>query len=228
MTATVIIPAAGSGTRMGGGSNKLFLSLGGKPVLEWSLEVFQAHPGISEILLVVREQDIPVIQSDYNLLNKFSKVNHIIAGGETRQDSVRIGLEHFAGAPPEYVLVHDGARPFCSEALISRIITALGSGIAVVPMLPIHDTVRKVTEELTQVLDRSNLYRSQTPQGFHFMPLLTAHRDAKKSGVMSTDDGQIMEWKGHHVVGVAGDEQNIKLTTPMDMKFLESWLASLD
>ena len=163
MDAVAVIVAAGQGVRMGVNCNKLLLPLGTSTIIEYSLEPFLKHTGIQKIFLTVASQDRRV----------FEKIipNEVILveGGKRRQDSVHNALLRvFQENPvPEIVLVHDGARPFCSAALIDNILTEAHEHGAVIPILPLVDTIRRVTKENTEVIDRTELFAVQTPQGFH-------------------------------------------------------------
>ncbi len=139
-----------------------------------------------------------------------------IAGGATRQESVRLGLESLVAAGPQRVLIHDGARPFADRALIDRVIDGLERAPAAIPCLPLRDTIKRAEDGVIQeTVDRSQLWRAQTPQGFHFDPILMAHR--AYAGQALTDDAAVAEAAGLSPLLVAGSEENIKVTTETDL-----------
>jgi 2-C-methyl-D-erythritol 4-phosphate cytidylyltransferase len=157
------------------------------------------------------------------------RLGALIAGGRARQDSVRLGLAALpadAQGRPDWVLVHDGARPLCSPGLIRRVLAALESGAAAVPVLPIFDTVRSAGEFGLSggVVDRTGLRLAQTPQGFHWDVLWEAHQRAQAQGVAATDDGQLVERLGKPVTLVPGERRNLKVTLPEDLDLAE-WVV---
>ncbi len=143
----------------------------------------------------------------------------IAAGlGRRRRGRIRCGSgsRRCSLRRPDYVLIHDGARPFPDAALIGRVIDGLGRAPAAIPCLPLSDTVKRVEDgAITGTVDRDRLWRAQTPQGFHFGPILEAHRAA--AGQALTDDAAVAEWAGMAAIVVAGSEANIKVTTPEDL-----------
>ena len=146
-------------------------------------------------------------------------------GGAERQDSVRLGLEALAARDPARVLIHDGARPFPDAALIDRVLDALDTAPAAIPALPLGDTIKRVADGvIRETVDRSQLWRAQTPQGFHFAPILAAHRAA--AGRVLTDDAAVAEAAGMAPVIVPGSEDNLKVTTANDLAAAERLLAS--
>jgi len=148
-----------------------------------------------------------------------------VAGGPTRQDSVRLGLEALALYKPERVLIHDGARPFPDRELIGRVLDALDRAVAAIPCLPLRDTIKRTKEgAIRETVDRSTLWRAQTPQGFHFEAILAAHRAA--IGRDLTDDSAVAEAAGLAPVVVEGGEGNLKVTTPRDLAAAERLLAA--
>jgi 2-C-methyl-D-erythritol 4-phosphate cytidylyltransferase/2-C-methyl-D-erythritol 2,4-cyclodiphosphate synthase len=147
-----------------------------------------------------------------------------VCGGMTRQESVRLGLESLEGNPPENVLIHDGVRPLIDGALIDRVLDALADRPAALPVVPVTDTLKRVRDDRVEAtLDRSGLFRAQTPQGFRYAEILAAHRRHPDGAV--TDDAALAEASGLEVAAVAGDERNIKVTTPSDLERAEGILA---
>src|SRR5437588_10965653 len=148
-----------------------------------------------------------------------------VPGGPERQDSVRLGLEALAIHSPDHVLIHDGARPFPGAALIDRVIDGLDRAAAAIPALPLGDTIKRVEDGvIRQTIDRSQLWRAQTPQGFHLAPNPAAHRAA--AGHVLTDDAAVAEAAGIAPLIVAGSEENLKVTTPEDLAAAERLLAA--
>lgn len=217
--AAAIIVAAGAGKRFG--EPKQFAYLRGKPVLEWTLETFEAHPEVDAIVLV-----LPDDQSLKHYRLRYPKVLDCVAGGEKRQDSVWQGFRLLAAKePPEVVLVHDGARPLVRAGLISRIIAVAGVDGAAVPVLPIEDTIKEVREgRVARTVERTFLARAQTPQGFRFEVLKKALEAARRDRFYGTDEAALAERLGLAVTTVEGDPRNIKITMPVDMSIAEALL----
>jgi 2-C-methyl-D-erythritol 4-phosphate cytidylyltransferase / 2-C-methyl-D-erythritol 2,4-cyclodiphosphate synthase len=216
-----MIVAAGRGTRFGGTLPKQFLPLGGGTVLRHAVAAFATHPRVAGIQVVIRDED----RALFDQATAGLSVLPPIVGGAERQDSVRLGLEALVPHEPARVLVHDGARPFPDAALIDRVLDALDAAPAAVPALPLGDTIKRVAGgTITETVDRSQLWRAQTPQGFHFGPILAAHRAA--AGRVLTDDAAVAEAAGMAPVIVPGSEDNLKVTTAQDLAAAERLLAS--
>lgn len=215
MTTAAIIVAGGSGVRVGGDVPKQYQSIAGEAVFHRTLRLFADHPGVDIVQ--------PVIGAGHEEM--FARCCADIAerapviGGDTRQQSVRNGLEALADAGVDKVLIHDAARPFCSPSLISHVIAWLDRTPAVIPGLPIAETVKRARAgKIVETVPRQHLWTAQTPQGFAFDDILTAHRRAAAKQVSGlTDDASVAEWAGHEVAIIAGHADNIKLTTGEDM-----------
>jgi len=222
MTATyALIVAAGRGTRFGGALPKQYLPLGGASVLRHAVAAFVAHPRIAGVQVVIRAEDRGLFEKTVAGLALLPPV----PGGAERQDSVRLGLEALVCRAPARVLIHDGARPFPDGALIDRILDALDAAPAAIPGLPLGDTVKRVEEGRIQgTVDRSQLWRAQTPQGFHFEAILAAHRAV--TGHVLTDDSAVAEAAGMAPVVVPGSEDNLKVTTARDLAAAERLLTA--
>ncbi len=222
MTATyALIVAAGRGTRFGGALPKQYLPLGGASVLRHAVAAFVAHPRIAGVQVVIRAEDRGQFEKTVAGLALLPPV----PGGAERQDSVRLGLEALVPHGPARVLIHDGARPFPDTALIDRILDALDDAPAAIPGLPLGDTVKRVEEGRIQgTVDRSQLWRAQTPQGFHFEAILAAHRAV--AGHVLTDDSAVAEAAGMAPVVVPGSEDNLKVTTARDLAAAERLLTA--
>lgn len=198
-----LIVAAGQGSRAGGALPKQYQQLRGRPMLAHSVATLAAHPAISDLLVVIS----PEHRHLYDLAIPY------VLGGKERQDSVRLGLEALAKNRPDYVLIHDAARPFLSPAVIDRVIAALGQD-AVMPALGVADTIR--TKD-GATLDRNSLLRMQTPQAFPFMKILDIHQKNAMPQRAALDDAQLWLEAGGKLVYVEGEERNRKMTTAEDM-----------
>ncbi len=212
---TAIIVAAGAGKRFG--LAKQFATLKGKAVLDRCLEKFEKHPGIDDIVLVLKDT-----HPDRDYTGKYKKIISVARGGERRQDSVYAGLGCVDEKKTRLVLIHDGARPLVEEDLIGRIIEAAGKKGAVVPVIPMDDTIKRVEgDRIIQTEDRAHLFRSQTPQGFSCSLLREAFNRARKEGFYGTDEASLVERIGKEVFVVQGDPKNIKITTQDDLRMAE-------
>jgi 2-C-methyl-D-erythritol 4-phosphate cytidylyltransferase / 2-C-methyl-D-erythritol 2,4-cyclodiphosphate synthase len=216
-----LVVAAGRGTRLGAPLPKQYLPLAGKPVLRYSLETLTSHPGIEAVRVVFNPDDAASYEAAARGLDLLPPV----AGGAARQDSVRLGLESLAAAPPARVLIHDAARPFLDRDTIDRVLTALDAAPGAIPALPVKDTVKRgVSGRVAETLDRSALWRAQTPQGFDYAAILAAHRAAQGSEL--SDDAAVAERAGLAVRLVAGSEANFKVTTAEDLEQAERLLLA--
>ena len=222
MSVTALIVAAGSGSRMGGDMPKQYRPIGGKPMLAHAVDALAAHPRINRVRVVIGEGQ----QAAFSEAVAGHDVGDPIIGGATRQESVLRGLEALAAeGPPDLVLIHDAARPFCPPDVIDRLLKALQDNSAAVPALPAADTLmRGKGRQLGEAVDRTHLNRIQTPQGFHFAHILEAHR-AKASENFS-DDATLIRAALIGVVRVQGDEALNKLTLPGDFTQAEAWLQA--
>ena len=212
-----VIVAGGSASRMGG-IDKVMAPLGGEPLIVHSLRAFQTCDAVSEIVVVTREDLIVPIT---NLSKDFPKVTAVVAGGKTRQESVRNGLNTLSGKV-KLAAIHDGARPLITWQVIDRAVRAANSYGAAAPAIPVKDTIKVVAGGVVKdTPERSTLQAVQTPQVFDFDMLRAAHKKLVQDGVEVTDDCAAMERLGMSVKIVAGDERNLKVTTPMDLKIAE-------
>jgi 2-C-methyl-D-erythritol 4-phosphate cytidylyltransferase/2-C-methyl-D-erythritol 2,4-cyclodiphosphate synthase len=212
----VLIVAAGRGLRAGGEIPKQYQGIGGIPVLIHAIEAFLSHPAVDTVAVAIAPDDSRYAdiapQNDPRLLPA-------VYGGETRQETVRLGLRALAAHAPDRVLIHDAARPFVSGAVIDRVLAALETDAAVIPALPVPSTLKAVDAGgvITATMPREGLYAAETPQGFRFAAILAAHEKAAAEGHSCTDDAQVAEWAGIHVKVVAGDAANVKLTSSEDI-----------
>jgi 2-C-methyl-D-erythritol 4-phosphate cytidylyltransferase / 2-C-methyl-D-erythritol 2,4-cyclodiphosphate synthase len=215
-----LVLASGRGARFGGALPKQYLPLAGTSVLRHAVTSFAAHPRIAGVQVTIRPEDRAAYETAMVALDLLPPV----AGGAERQDSVRLGLEALAPLKPAFVLIHDGARPFPDSALIDRVIDALDRAPAAIPGLPLGDTIKRVTDgTVNETVDRTGLWRVQTPQGFHFDAILAAHRAA--AGRALTDDAAVAEIAGMAPAIVMGDERNLKITTSDDLAAAEKLIA---
>lgn len=226
-TAAVIV-AAGRGERAGGNAHvpKQYRPLGGMPVLAHSLCALARSPQIGAIQVVIHPDDRRLY--DAAVAPYSDRVVEPVAGGNSRQESVRLGLEALEASKPHRVLIHDAARPFLSPDLIARLLTALESTPGAIAAVPVADTLKRAATDgtITQTIDRANLWRAQTPQAFRFTAILDAHRRALEAGKSGfTDDAAIAEWAGLSVQLVPASSNNVKLTTAEDLALAERLLT---
>ena len=206
-----LVVAAGRGTRAGGAMPKQYRPLAGRPVLRHSLETFRRHEGINGVRSVIHPDD----RAYYEAASVGLDLLPPVTGGATRQDSVRLGLESLKSLEPEFVLIHDAARPLIDPATIERTIVALARHPGAVPAVPVADTLKRGDAGLiAATIERTGLWRAQTPQGFRFHDILAAHRAA--AGLDLGDDAMVAERAGLRVALVEGSESNLKLTTEAD------------
>lgn len=207
-----LVVAAGRGRRFGGDTPKQYQSLAGRPVLRHSLARLAADPLITAVRAVIHPDDLDLYREAAHGL----ALPDPVFGGETRQDSVRLGLESLIELAPDQVLIHDGARPFLDEPSVARVIAALSDHDGAIPAIAVADTLKRGQDGLVcTTVDRAGLWRAQTPQGFRFAPILAAHRLC--AGCELTDDAAVAEKAGLGVALVAGSESNVKITTASDL-----------
>jgi 2-C-methyl-D-erythritol 4-phosphate cytidylyltransferase/2-C-methyl-D-erythritol 2,4-cyclodiphosphate synthase len=216
-----VVVAAGRGLRAGGDMPKQYRQILGEPVIRPSLATLAGHEAISAVQPVIHPDDAALYQSATAGLGLLPAV----PGGASRQASVCAGLEALEPLAPAVVLVHDAARPFASETLITRAIAAAQASGAAVPVIPVADTVKTVDAAgaVTGTIDRAHLRLVQTPQAFGFTALLAAHRKARAAGRDDfTDDAALAEWAGLAVTTFEGEAGNVKLTTNDDFTRAEA------
>lgn len=224
-TAAILV-AAGRGLRAGAGGPKQYRTIGGQTVIFRAMEPFSRHPDVFAVQPVVNPDDIALFNDAVTGLAHRPPVN----GGATRQASVLAGLEALAAEKPDIVLIHDAARPFVTQPLISRAIDASARTGAAIPTAPVTDTIKltNAAGDVEATPERARLRIAQTPQVFRFDVILEAHRRAARDGRDDfTDDAAIAEWAGLTVATFEGDPANMKFTTPEDFVREEARLASL-
>ena len=224
MSVAVVIVAGGAGFRAGGELPKQYQLIGGRPVIWWTLKAFVDHPGVSLVQTVIGAGHGSLFAEATAGL----KVAPPVIGGDTRQDSCRIGIAACAGAGLQKVLIHDAARPFVSADLISHVIAELDRSEGVVPGLPVADTMKFAPGGLVErTVDRQGLWGMQTPQGFDLKAILVAHEKAYDQDLGGlTDDAAVAEKFGIKVRVIAGHIENRKLTTAEDIREADQFLIT--
>lgn len=217
-----IIVAAGRGERAGGLKNgpKQYRMIGDRPIIAHTIEKFEQFEGITHTIVVTHMDDDALIQEackDFDRLNL-----SFVHGGATRQQSVLNGLKAASKLAPDFVLIHDGVRPFISKELIDGVVEALSLNLgAVLPATPVTDTLKRANQDMMieGTVSRANLYAAQTPQGFAFETILSAHLEAERQERFDfTDDCALIEWADGKVKIVPGDKDNTKITTTEDIE----------
>ena len=212
-----VIVAAGSASRMGG-IDKVMAELGGEPMIRRTVRAFQNADAITSIVIVTREDLIRPISA---LCRDMDKVVAVVAGGSSRQESVHLGLNALPKGT-KLAAVHDGARPMISWEVIDRTVRAANTYGAAAPAIPVKDTIKVVQGGLVkETPDRATLQAVQTPQVFDFDLLRGALKKAETDGAQVTDDCSAVERLGMKIKIVEGDERNLKVTTPLDLKIAE-------
>lgn len=224
--ACAVIVAAGRGKRMNSPVAKQFLQIGGKPLFVRSLEVFAAHPGISRIQLVVPPEYVDFCKSMIPAELRRNSDIRLIPGGKRRQDSVYKGLlalEDLEEPAEKIVLIHDGARPFVTQELISACIDGVFETGACIAATPASDTLKRSDPEhrITGTLPRDGIWLAQTPQAFFIDIIKSAFEKAMADGFLSTDDASLVERTGRQVKIIEGSLFNIKITAPGDLEIAE-------
>ena len=218
-----VIVAAGNATRMGG-IDKVMAPLGGEPMIVRTVRQFQECDAIREIVVVTRaDLIVPVM----DLCHEFTKLTAVVVGGDSRDESVLMGIATLS-EKCKLVAVQDGARPFASWKLIDRVVRAANTYGAAAPVIPVKDTIKVVQGGLVESTPaRSTLRAVQTPQVFDYDLLRSALLLCKRDKIPITDDCSAVEQLGMKVKVVEGDERNIKITTPMDLKIAEMLLEEM-
>lgn len=213
-----MIVAGGRGERLGSETPKQFLDVSGKSVLARSVDAVWSCTKVNEIVVVVPESHKSAAA---RMLAGREVI--IVSGGAERQDSVFAGLSAVSGQA-DLVLIHDGVRPFASRALIERVVAAAEKSGAAIPGLAIRETIKEADPKTGKVIctvDRKSLFTVQTPQVFSRELIMEAHQRAQALGFYATDDAGLVEWMGREVTMVEGEENNIKITTPLDLQLAE-------
>ena len=218
----VVIPAGGAGRRMGG-VRKQYLELGGEPVLLHSIRPFLDHPDVDWIVVALPGEDMaaPPLFLPEGVL--------VVAGGAERTDSVRYALEAVPAAA-EIIVIHDAARPLLTRDIIDRALDAAAGGTGAIAAVPVADTLKRVGEDgaIESTLERSGVWRAQTPQAFPAAMIRAAYAAAGTDGIPATDDAALVERCGGRVVVVEGSARNLKVTTPEDLRLAELLLRDTE
>jgi 2-C-methyl-D-erythritol 4-phosphate cytidylyltransferase len=226
MSTAAILLAAGSGERLGSDIPKAFVELAARPLLSHAIDAVEGSQRFDSVYVAVpagweeRAREIIGVSRERA---------RVLAGGETRQESVlgclrSIDAEALA---PEMVVCHDVARPFARPELFAAVLDALSDADGAIPVVPVADTIKAVDDgHVSKTLEREQLVAAQTPQAFRFRPLLESHERARTEGFVATDDAAVLEHAGRSVVVVPGDPENLKITTPADLRAAEALIAS--
>lgn len=225
---SVLIPAAGQGKRMGTSVKKPYLMLGDKPILSHTIDRFEQNSAIDEIIVIVDESDFTICYEHVLAPFLYKKTRELISGGETRQVSVYNGLCALSD-DVDYVIIHDGVRPFIDDDIIFRCLEATAECGASVAAVPVKETIKVANKNqyINYTPDRDLLWRVQTPQVFRKALLIEAHEKARLDSINAPDDATLVEKLGVPVKLVMGSYKNVKLTTPEDLSFAETLLNDI-
>ena len=212
---------------MGSDGDKLLLLLRARPVVAWSALALDACPLVDRVVVVASEHNLEPIAAVFDQLETELPLDLVI-GGARRQDSIARAVEHLSVDAPEYVVVHDGARPLVSSALLGRVIEAAAEHGAATAGLPLKNACKEVDDRgfIRRSIERSTLVSVQTPQAFRFETLARAHALGREQGAVVDDDAELVERMGEPVRVVPGEYRNIKITTPDDLSLVEAHLAN--
>ena len=227
MKIAALIVAAGRGSRAGGSVPKQYAMIGGAPVLWHTIRAFSLAEQVTDLQVVIHPADEEAYREC--LPAGDTKLWPPVPGGATRQESVLAGLEAIAGRKPNYVLIHDAARPFVSRETIGKVIAWLAKHHCAIAAVPLADTLKRADSNavVSETIERAGLWRAQTPQGFRFSDILNAHRAAAAAGKHDfTDDAAVAEWAGLDVALVEDSAANVKLTTADDIAAADKGLRS--
>jgi 2-C-methyl-D-erythritol 4-phosphate cytidylyltransferase len=223
-----IIPAAGSGLRMGGSVAKQFMVVAGAPVLIHTMRRFEECAAIDAMIVALQASEIEPFQRSLPSFG-FRKPIRIVSGGRERSDSIFNALEAAREFSPELVAVHDAVRPFVTAEQITRVLEKARETGAAILALPVSDTIKEVEDGvIVRTIDRSRIWRAQTPQVFRFELLARANAEARTTGLASaltTDDALLVERIGEKISVVEGSPNNLKITTPEDLDLAEILFA---
>jgi 2-C-methyl-D-erythritol 4-phosphate cytidylyltransferase len=229
MKTVALIPAGGAGTRMECAIPKQYLLLRGIPILVHTLIAIQNIPSVDDIYLILPGEDLEKAKNEILERYRFSKVSRVLAGGKYRQDSVKNGIDA-VGADHDIILIHDGVRPFVSQALVESAIREAAETGAVTSGVPVKDTVKTVDVfgHVGETLKRDQIWLTQTPQAFQSLLIKDAYKCAYKDNYYANDDAALVERIGVKVKMILGSYDNIKITTKMDIKWGELILEMRD
>lgn len=236
MSIVALIVAGGRGSRFGSSTPKTYASLAGRPTLTHSISTFARHPAIDAVRVVINPENRALYDQAATYCGGWTSLLEPVPGGRERQDSVRLGLESISSLSPKHVVIHDAARPLVTGDLIDRVLTPLTQDDTVytgsIAALPVTDTIKRGSgpdssgpqESVQGTLDRSTLWRAQTPQAFDFQAIMAAHQAVKDR--LFTDDSAVAEEAGLRVALVPGEEENFKITVGSDLHRAEALLTA--
>ncbi len=226
MHSSVIVVAAGQGARLGGGTPKAFVPLGGIPMVVHPLRTLTHLAGVSAVILVVGADHVAQARAVVERYGPWPVAIQVARGGAERQDSVAAGLAAL-DVRTDVVMVHDAARPFVSPAIVAACASAAVTHGAAIVAVPVRDTVKVVEDHaIMHTLDRQRIWLAQTPQAFHTTILQSAYMQARRDRVVATDDAALVERLGATVRIIPGEPTNLKITTPDDLRWAEWYLAT--
>jgi len=225
MKIVALIAAAGKGKRMNAEISKPYIPIFRKPILAYTIDKFERCKLIDKIYLIINKEKKDLCYNNIILKYNFSKVQELISGGDSRQDSVYNGLKALE-LNTDIVVIHDGARPLVEETLIQDSIKTAQKYGSVVAAIPIKDTVKKCRKDffISRTLKREEIWRAQTPQTFKYDIIISAYHQAYEENFKATDDAAVVEKYGHKVKIIIGSEENIKITTPFDIIMVENFI----
>lgn len=223
---SAIIVAGGSGTRMGTKIKKQYLKLNEKEIIAHTVERFETLKNIEEIIVVTSKEDLNYVEKLLKEDYKYKKIKHIVAGGKERQDSVYNGLA-YVGETIDYVLIHDGARPFITHETIEKALAKTFEKKACIVAVPVKDTIKKINKEkvVEETPNRETLWSVQTPQIFEKNLIQKAYEQGRQKRLHVTDDSMLVEALGEKVYIVEGEYTNIKITTPEDLVIAKQFIT---
>lgn len=225
MDCSVIIPAAGTGQRLGSKIPKQYIELNDVPIIIHTLKIFDRIPEVSSIVIAINPEWRDFLEQRI-FRYQIGKISAIVDGGFKRQDSIWNALTNSNARHSDIVLIHDAVRPLTSTQLVRNIIEASEEYGAVVPAIKPKDTIKEINSKggVKQTFDRNKLCSVQTPQGFWKDILIKSYEKAMDSEIEFTDDASLVELAGYQVQVIDGEETNIKITSPLDLKIAETIL----
>ncbi|MBI4650501.1 2-C-methyl-D-erythritol 4-phosphate cytidylyltransferase [Candidatus Desantisbacteria bacterium] len=228
MKTTAIIAAAGQSRRMGKNLNKQFVLIAGRPLLAHTIDVFQKAPEINNIIIVVESRYINICKNEIVNKYNFTKVSSILEGGKERQDSINNALT-VVNKDTDYIIIHDGARPMVTHAMICDILKQAKLSGAAITAVPVKDTIKEIdNSQVIRTLKRENLISVQTPQAFSYDIIQKAYQNAYSEGFYGTDDAMLVERLNMKVIIILGSYSNIKITTQFMFKLNENQIIEAE
>jgi len=226
MTVQALIPAAGAGIRNGESSANVLFSVNGRSAIGLTLKAFDRCDEITGITLIASQRNLLAVTHELETMT-WQKPIEVILGGQTRQDSVRLGLESLQANPPDFVLIHDGARPLVTDRLIHDGLEAASQHGAATACVPVNHTYKHINGQgfVENTIERSNLVQVQTPQVFRYDWILEAHEKAVRERIVVEDDAELIEKLGRPVKIFPGSYRNLKISTPDDARMVEALAA---